>query len=172
MRPLWRLSAIALVGSGEHIYSSKMSARDYKEHQHNLQTLVRKRCFLTLAANSVKLHIDENKEGGAFLWIDPPWQFGRGDKIIESSASCPHHEDEDYEEKLGAWRSGFTPAFETFIEKIEAPPDGSLWIRLTGDYAFYVPSEFIPDETTSWYDHWHFRKEKGPTSRQSRRPNP
>ncbi len=139
-----------------------MSARDYTQHQNEFPTLVGRRCFLTLATNSAKLQFDENRKGGPFLWIDPPWQFGRGDEIIESSASCPHHEDEDYEKKFSAWCSQFAPAFDTLIEKFEASPDGSLWISLGGGYAFYVPSDFIPDDPPSWYDHWYLRNVERP----------
>lgn len=110
----------------------------------------------------MKLHIDENKKNGTFLWIDPPWQFGRDEDIIESSASYPDHEEAGYEEKHRAWCSQFEPAYSTLIEKIDARPDGSLWIFLRDRYAFYIPPEFIPEDPPSWYDHWYFRKQKEP----------
>src|ERR1700721_87915 len=105
-----------------------MSARDYTQHRHELAALIGRKCFLTLATNSIKLHIDENKKGGAFLWIDPPWQFGRDGDILESSNSYPDHQEAGCEEKHRTWCSRFGPVYETLIEKIDAQPDGSLWI--------------------------------------------
>lgn len=144
-----------------------MSARDYAEHHLELPSLEGRLCFLSLATNSVKLHIDENKCDGTFLWIDPPWQFGRHGKVIESSDSCPFHEDDGYDRKFAEWCSRFAPAFDTRIESIEALPDGSLWISLALGYAFFVPPEFLPDDPPLWYDHWYLRKEPKPNARGS-----
>lgn len=135
-----------------------MSSRDYQEFSAQLPALVGRKCFLTLATNSVKVHLDENTRGGTFLWIDPPWQFGCEGEIIASSASCPHYEETDYERMYQEWRSKFIPASESRIESIEASPDGSLWVHLSDGYAFFVPKEFIPDDPPGWYDHWYLRK--------------
>jgi hypothetical protein len=139
-------------------FGKNMPSRDYMEFSTQLPALVGRKCFLTLATNSVKLHLDENRKGGTFLWIDPPWQFGRAGEIIESSASCPHYEEEHYERKFRAWCSKFAPVGECVIEKIEASSDGTLWVHLGDGYAFFVPKEFIPDDPLSWYDHWYLRK--------------
>jgi len=136
-----------------------MSARDYKEFHARLPTLVGRKCFVTLAANSLKLYIDHDKNGGTYLWIDPPWQFGRDGEIIESSSSCPHHEEEDYERRFHAWCSGFEITRGGMIQKIRASSDGSLWIHLSGGYEFFAPGEFIPDDSPSWFDHWYFHEE-------------
>lgn len=141
-----------------------MSFRDYAEHHLELPSLVGRPCFLSLATNSVKLHIDENKSDGTYLWIDPPWQFGRHGEVIESSDSCPFHEDDGYDRKFAEWCSRFAPAFDTRIESIEALPDGSLWISLVQGYAFFVPTEFFPDDPPLWYDHWYLRKEPQPNA--------
>ncbi|HTL69272.1 MAG TPA: hypothetical protein VL200_16520 [Lacunisphaera sp.] len=135
-----------------------MPARDYKEFHAQLPSLVGRKCFVTLATNSLKLHIDHDKKGGTYLWVDPPWQFCRDGEIIESSASCPHHEEEDYEQRFHAWSSRFGITRGSVIQKIQASPDGSLWIHLSDDYAFFAPKEFIPDDPSSWFDHWYFHE--------------
>lgn len=137
-----------------------MSARDYKEFHAQLPALVGRKCFVTLATNSLKLHIDQDKMGGTYLWIDPPWQFGRDGEIIESSASCPHHEEEDYEKRFRAWSSGFEITRGGVIQKVQASPDGSLRIHLSDGYAFFAPKEFVPDDPPSWFEHWYFQEEE------------
>lgn len=136
-----------------------MSARDYAENSAELPALVGRKCFVTLATNSVKLHIDRDQKGGTFLWIDPPWQFGRGEELIESSASCPHYEEERYEERFREWGRHFKPVRESVIEKIDASPDGGLRIGLADGFTFLIPSDFIPEDDPWWYDHWYVRKE-------------
>ncbi|BCU77615.1 hypothetical protein [Luteolibacter sp. LG18] len=132
-----------------------MSATDFENHGADVPQLIGRRCFLTLATNSLKLHIDADKKGGIYLWIDPPWQFGKDGEIIESSASYPFEGDK---EGFTHWTSRFAPIRESRFEQIEAQPDGSLWITLADDYQIFVPKEFIPrepDDAFSWYDHWY-----------------
>lgn len=136
-----------------------MSSRDHDKYGAMLDQLAGRKCFLTLATNSLKLHLDENKPYGSYLWIDPPWQFGRHEEIIESSLNHPHHEDENYARDHQTWSSHFTPLRENVIEEIESSPDGSLWIRFSKDYAIFVPAGQAsqdPDEDNMWwYDHWY-----------------
>jgi hypothetical protein len=132
-----------------------MSKRDYIENKDALLSFIGRKCFLSLACNSIKLHIDENKVKGTYVWIDPPWQYGKGDEEIESSLSCPV----DDEIQIQEWFKQFDPIWESRIENIVVKPDGEMWIHFQNDYAFFVPKEFIPDDD-SWYDHWYINKEK------------
>jgi hypothetical protein len=86
-----------------------MSARDYDRYHHRLPALRGRKSFVTLATNSIKLHIDEDKRDGTFLWLDPPWEFRREDTIIETSSSCPHYTEPDYERRFRSWGERFQP---------------------------------------------------------------
>jgi hypothetical protein len=138
-----------------------MSARDYDLYQRELSPLRGRRCFVTLATNSIKLHIDENKKKGTFLWLDPPWTFCRNGILIESSASCPDHSEPDYKSRFRRWCSRFDSIFETTINDLTATPDGALEIAFDGGHEIVLPAD-QSKQTDSWYDHWYFRDpEKG-----------
>jgi hypothetical protein len=133
-----------------------MSARDYERYHDNLSTLQGRKAFATLATNSIKLHIDENKKDGEFVWIDPPWEFYRDGNLVESSDSYPSDGVPDYDERVRQWFSGFDSIYETAIAEIAASPDGALEIRFFGGGEIFVPSdESVRDDL--WYDHWYYK---------------
>ena len=132
-----------------------MSSRDYERYHDNLSTLQGRRAFATLATNSIKLHIDENKKDGEFLWIDPPWEFYREGILLESSASYPDETATDYDQRVQQWFTKFDPIHETAIAELTASPDGSLQIRFFGGGEIFVPSD--ESERELWYDHWYYR---------------
>ena len=140
--------------------SGEMSDRDVSKFKNRLLLLVGWQCFVTPATNSIKLHIDENKKVGTFLWMDPPWQFVKGEFVIESSDSCPHYREEGYEQKFRVWCDSFAPVQGRLIVEMDALPNGSLWIRLEGGHAFYLDAEVVPHDPDSSYDHWYLREEE------------
>jgi hypothetical protein len=105
-----------------------MSARDYHLYHNKLPALGGRRCFVTLATNSIKLHIDEVKKDGTFLWLDPPWEFRKDGAVIESSASCPDHTEQNYERCFHDWAAPFQPIFESIICGLTADPNGGLQV--------------------------------------------
>jgi hypothetical protein len=113
-------------------------------------------CLATVAANSLKLHIDENRKNGTYLWIDPPWQFEQGGKLIRTSATCPHHEQADYESVFTEWVRGLQPLLNTRITEVVAGVDGSLALRFEHEYSLVVPPDPTPGDEEDWYDHWYF----------------
>ena len=133
-----------------------MSERDYNKYHHNLHGLAGRRTYLSLATNSIKIHIDEVRKGGTYIWIDPPWEFQKNGKSIASSASCPQHEEDDYGDKFEKWCSQFEPIFESCIQTIEVKPTGSLRIRLRHGYEIVVSDDFLSERELLWYDHWYY----------------
>lgn len=132
-----------------------MSAKDYQLYHQKLPALQGRKCFLLLATNSIKLHIDETKKNGTFLWLDPPWEFRRGGTVIETSASCPYYTEPDYERRFRLWGSRFAPVFESTIRGIAASPNGGLQITFSDGYEVILPEDQC-NQTDSWYDHWYF----------------
>jgi hypothetical protein len=135
-----------------------MSKRDYRRDRRQIAELQGKRCFLTLAMNSVKLHINKNQKNGLFIWIDPPWQFGQGDELIAASATYPQWKKRSYQEKHDEWCGLFKPIFKSTLERVAPHSDGSLDLVFKRDYRIFVPKQFIPSEMNSWYDHWYVQK--------------
>lgn len=123
-----------------------MSASDYTAYAHKLPLLAGRCCSVSLATNSLKLHIDENKKDGSYLWIDPPWQFGLNDTLIDEAWTCPHHEDEGYKESFKAWREQFASISDSTILSIDAVPDGTLQMRFERGYCLLVPADQTPGE--------------------------
>jgi hypothetical protein len=131
-----------------------MSAQDYRLYHDKLSALRGRKCFVTMATNSIKVHIDEDKKNGIFLWLDPPWEFRKDGIVIETSASCPDHTESDYERRFRLWGSRFEPIFDSKIRDITAAPSGSLQITFTDGYEVFLPED--PSvQTDSWYDHWY-----------------
>lgn len=138
-----------------------MPSRDYLSYHAKLPALIGKQVFATLATNSIKLHVGENKKSGSYLWIDPPWAFGSGDDIIESSDSCPDYKSGDYESKFRQWVSRFSPIFTSSIMDIEADVTGQLSIALSDGYRIFAPEiSSSADDSDLWYDHWYYKDEK------------
>jgi hypothetical protein len=134
-----------------------MSARDYDRFHTQLLELRGRRSFVTLATNSIKVHIDEDKRNGTFLWLDPPWEFRRGGTVIETSASCPHYTEPDYKSRFCSWGSRFQPIFENTIREIIASLNGSLQVTFEGGYEIFLPQDDSV-QTDCWYDHWYYRE--------------
>ena len=137
-----------------------MSARDYQRHHEQLSALKGRRAFATLATNSIKLHIDENKKDGTYLWIDPPWEFYRDDTLVESSDSYPDDTIPDHGARVQNWFSRFDPIYETAIAEIAATPDGGLQIQFFGGGEILVPGD--NSERDLWYDHWYYKDPNRP----------
>lgn len=137
-----------------------MSIRDYKRDRENLSKLVSRPAFVTLAVNSIKLHIDKNIKNGTYIWIDPPWQFGQGDQLITSSSDCPSHKVKNYENRFKSWLNYFGPVFSTTLEKAQAKSNGSIELRLAGNYRIIsAPSNLMSDDEM-WYDDWYIDIQK------------
>jgi hypothetical protein len=137
-----------------------MSSRDYIRHAAALRTLVGRACLATVAANSLKLHIDENRKGGTYLWIDPPWVFERAGELIRSSATCPYHEQSEYESLFAEWARGLLPLLNTRILEIDGRPDGRLVLRFEREYSLVVPADQELADDEDRYDHWYFSAAK------------
>jgi len=136
-----------------------MSARDYEHYRQSLPALRGRKSSVTLAANSIKLHIDEDKENGTFLWLDPPWEFRRDGAVIETAATCPDHTEPDYEPRFQSWCERFEPIFDSTIRDIAATPDGSLQVTFEDRYEVFLPANDSA-QSDSWYDHWYYREPK------------
>jgi hypothetical protein len=133
-----------------------VSARDYQLYHTLLPALVGRKSFITLAANSIKLHIDENKKGGIYLWIDPPWVFGKNNVLIESSESCPDYRAPNYRRLFSDWVARFSAISGSEIVRIAAKPSGRLSIRFRHSYSLIAPASFDEHGEPSWYDHWYY----------------
>jgi hypothetical protein len=134
-----------------------MSARDYELYHRRLKALQGRKSFVTLATNSIKLHIDENKKNGTYLWLDPPWEFRRHAKTVESSYSCPDHTDSDYAPRFRRWCRRFDSMSESTIATITATPDGALQIAFTSGEELVLPANETK-QPDSWYDHWYYNE--------------
>jgi hypothetical protein len=137
-----------------------MSARDYQLYFDEMVSVTGRKCFVTMATNSIKIHIDRDEKCGAYIWIDPPWIFGRGDQAIESSETCPDYRASDYKERFAAWGMKFEPIFESVIERVEATSKHRLSIFFSHGYELVVPALIRSSEPGAWYDHWYFSAKK------------
>jgi hypothetical protein len=133
-----------------------VSARDYDRYHRFLSALKGRRSFVTVATNSIKVHIDKDKKGGIFLWLDPPWEFRKNGTFIETAATYPDHAEPDYERRFELWGNRFKPIFANTIEEVTASPEGSLLIKFEGGYEMFLPGDDSV-QTDVWYDHWYFR---------------
>ena len=138
-----------------------MSLRDYNQYKDLIPKIIGRKCFLSGAMNSLKLHIDEDKKDGIFIWVDPPWVFGTTEAKITSSYAYPDLSDTNYKSMHEEWVSILSPIKETVFEEIEAKPDGSLFIRFGHNYILYAKHvDGLEDrDPESWYDHWYIRIE-------------
>lgn len=132
------------------------SNRDALKYGKELPSLVGCDCFLSLATNSLKIHLDKREREGSYLWIDPPWEFTISSKVIQTADSCPHYTEEDYEVRFSNW-CNLIPIREGVIEDIQTDPTGSLSIFLKGGYSIHIPCEFYPDDSPMHYDHWYLK---------------
>jgi len=135
-----------------------MSARDYAENHALLPSFEGRQCFLTLATNTAKLHIDKNQKDGTYIWIDPPWSLTKDRAVVCSASSYPDHQAENYQNLHEEWCSGFDNVRESRIESIEAAEGGALRIEIEGGFAFEAPADtWQSDDADDWYDHWYVR---------------
>lgn len=132
------------------------SNRDALKYGEELTSLVGRNCSLSLATNSLKIHLDERERGSSYLWIDPPWELRIGSKVVQTADSCPRHTEEDYKARFESW-CDLNPIREGVIEEIQTDPTGSLSISLKGGYSIYVPNEYYRDDPPMHYDHWYLR---------------
>jgi hypothetical protein len=134
------------------------SNRDALKYGKDLPALVGCDCFLSLACNSLKIHLGKREKGGSYFWIDPPWEFRIGDKIVQTADACPHHAEEDYEVRFRSW-CDLNPISEGVIEDIQTDSNSSLSILIKGGYSIHVPTEYYPDpdDEPMHYDHWYLR---------------
>jgi len=132
-----------------------MSKRDYRRDAKRIAEFQGRRCLLSLAMNSVKIHIDKRIKRGLFIWIDPPWQFCQDEKLIASSASYPHWKEKNYEIKHEQWCALFNPILKTSLENVIPHSDGSLDLVFSKDYRIFVLKKFLKSKTPLWYDHWY-----------------
>lgn len=137
-----------------------MSSRDYEINQKFLPPLKGRKSFVTLATNSIKLHIDDDGKSGTYLWIDPPWVFGDDGKMIESSETCPDYSEPEYKARFKMWGEKFAPVFENFIADIDASPNGRLSIVFADGYRLIVPAVNSDTQEKSWYDHWYYSEKR------------
>lgn len=133
-----------------------MSSRDHQRHQDQLSALQGRRAFATLATNSIKLHIDENKKDGTYLWIDPPWEFYRDGAFVESSETYPDEGVPDSDALVKQWFTRFDSIYETTIADADSSPDGGLQIRFFGGGEILVPPS-ASERDDLWYDHWYYK---------------
>ena len=133
-----------------------MSARDYAENHKYFDSLVGRRCFLSLAANTAKIHIDENRKGGDYIWVDAPWRLLFRGEVVSSSACYP--DDESCRTLFERWSAEFEPVREGSIRSIAGTENGALTIRLENDFAWEVPADsYQSDDDDDWYDHWYIK---------------
>jgi hypothetical protein len=137
-----------------------MSSRDYIRYSAALPALVGRVCLATVAANSLKLHIDENRKHGSYLWIDPPWEFMHGESLVRSSRTCPHHELPEYENLFAEWTRGLNPLLSTRILLLDAHEDGTLRLQFERGYSLVAPADAEFGDEEGWYDHWYLNPAK------------
>lgn len=140
-----------------------MSVADLNRSRDALLLFRGRRCICTVAANSLKLHIDEDKKGGSYIWVDPPWMLSREFEEMASPDDCPHHTEADYEPRFRKWCSRLSALRMTTFEAFEEAEDGSVSLRFAEGYRLLIPLEEVQDEDSDWwYDHWYARvEEKG-----------
>lgn len=133
-----------------------MSKRDYTENHTLLLPLEGRQCFLTVATNAAKLHIDKDQKNGTYIWIDPPWSLTKNRAVICSPSSYPDPQADNYKNLHEEWCSQFDAVRESRIESIEATEDGALRIEIEDGFAFEVPADtWQSDGADDWYDHWY-----------------
>ncbi len=126
-----------------------MSQRDLDQNRALLSSFKGRRCFATLATNSMKFRIDDSTKKGRYIWIDPPWVFSRGWQEITSS-------DEYTDESFRQWCELFGPLRETMFADFSEGADGSLTLCFPDGYRLFVPAECESgEEHDSDYDHWY-----------------
>jgi hypothetical protein len=139
-----------------------MSLADLQQSRDALISFSGRRCFCTVAANSLKLHIDEDRKGGSYIWVDPSWALYRGFEEVASSADCPPHTDSDYEPRFRVWCGRLIALRATTFEAFEESDDGSISLLFGDDYRLFLPLQENEEDSDWWFDHWYARiAEKG-----------
>jgi hypothetical protein len=109
-----------------------------------------RRCFATLATNSIKFRVDDPDKKGRYIWIDPPWVFSRDWDEITSSDGYS----EETENSFRDWCALFEPLRDTVLEKFEEGERGSVTFLFRGGYKLFVPDDGEREEDMK-YDHWY-----------------
>jgi hypothetical protein len=139
-----------------------MSKRDHRRDSSRVRTFAGRRCFLSVAVNSLKFHIGRRQKAGTFVWVDPPWQFGKGNDLITTSADCPDGDSKRHESRFRKWCAVFSPLYQTTLEDATSSPDGVLTLKFSGGYKVVTSSDFIPSDQKLWYDHWYVSRHTRP----------
>ena len=133
-----------------------MSVRDCTRDGDKLPACIGRACFVTVAGNSIKLHLDENRPRGNYLWIDPSWQFGHGQDLITASMDCPSHREENYSSLFKDWAEKLSPVNESKVEAIRILQSGGLEIKFSHDYRLLALSGLqAKEDLEGWYDDWY-----------------
>ncbi len=132
-----------------------MSLRDIERSRAVLESFKGRRCFATLATNSIKFRFGDGATKGRYIWIDPSWVYSREWGEITSS-------DAYTDETFRAWCELFDALRETVFEHFEEAADGSLTLHFSGGYRLFVPAQLTAEEDRDLeYDHWYACDEKG-----------
>ena len=145
-----------------------MSKRDYRRDARRLREFDGKRCFISVATNSLKLHLGRRQRSGTFIWIDPPWELSHGSDTVTTSADCPDSAKKSQEARFSRWCTLFAPLYRTTLASAVPKSDGSLTLHFAGGYELFTPSHFIPHLQKLWYDHWYVSRSRKPNHRVER----
>lgn len=127
-----------------------MSDRDAAEFSPVVEGLVGSVCERTLATNSIKLRFktEDDPRGEAYIWIDPPWAFLEGDRLITTSDD---YDDEDFAE----WSQLFRPLDRTVFQEWRQAEDAGTVFMFSNGFRILVPEIDQPPFEDAWYVHWY-----------------
>ena len=131
-----------------------MSQRDINRNRAALEAFMGRLCFATLAANSIRLRLDDQIRR-VYIWIDPPWVFSRDLQEITSSNA--------YSEKsFREWCKLCDPLRETLLENFNEEENGSVTLIFRDGYRLFLPTDLESyEQPGSDYDHWYVYDETG-----------
>ncbi|MBM3846940.1 MAG: hypothetical protein FJ405_11735 [Verrucomicrobia bacterium] len=127
-----------------------MSQRDIDQNRELVLSFRGRRCFATLATNSIRFRVDAEDKKGRYIWIDPPWVLSCGWDEIAASEDYS----EDTEDSFREWCTLFEPLRDTVLEQFDEGADGSATFIFRGDYRLVVPDNGEREEDMD-YDHWY-----------------
>ncbi|WP_020470874.1 hypothetical protein [Zavarzinella formosa] len=123
-----------------------------------LRSLIGASCERSLAANSIKIRLgcEQDSNGRAYFWIDPPWRLTRDDKLITGSADWPEWdgvEDMEANQPLwDEWSALFNPLNRTALFGVGI---GSLFPDLRLDFESGHRIETFGNTNDGYW--WYFR---------------
>jgi len=125
-----------------------MSQRDLQQNRATLIGFKGRRCFASLATNSIRFRFDDRDKQGHYIWVDPPWVFSSD--LQEITTSNEYSED-TFEE----WCRLFSALRENILLDFEEAGSGEITLVFSNGYRLFVPLDPESDDLDSDYDHWY-----------------